>query len=385
MKRLSKIDIGQISLTFLMFSVIVDPTNTIFRIKEIAFVLALLSVALHKFKVYKDAFIIVGVSFAILILTDLFGHLRGYEFDSSTEFGVYKSFLFLFVLLLVKNKHYNFMKAAVPFAILISLVTIYVYFIATFSSTQFSKLYDYFSNKDYFIMVGSRFFLGHNILSVFYKSSPVLVIFLSYIYYIFWKTYKIKYLLCSLLFLTALLLSGTRANMLSGLLLVVAIPIWVKIKNKILIVSAFIFCVFISAMILFGDKKEDSLQLKNEQLYNSLELVKNNNDIMFLGQGAGSVFYAAKERPVCSHTELTYIELFRMFGLFGALTIIFFLILPLILLFRLKPDYYLSFAVGYTAYLFIGGTNPLLIGSTGFTVLAIAYSFAFGNSKLNLK
>ena len=385
MKRLTKIDIGQILLTLLMFSVIVDPTNTLFGIKEISFVLVLLSVIFHKFIVYKDAFVIIGVSFVFLIISSINGHFNGYEFDNITEIGFYKSFLFLFILLLVKNSHYDFIKASFPSVILISIVSICVYVVSIISSILFSYLYEFAYSHDSFIIIGQRIFYGKNILSVFYKTSPILVIFLSYSYCFFWKTYKLKYLLSSLLFFIALIMSGTRANILSALLIIIGIPIWVKIKNKVFIVSCAIFCVIFSALVLFSDKKEESLQLKNEQLVNSIEHIKSNKDIIFLGQGCGSCFYAAKTRPKCSITELSYIELLRMFGLLGALFIIFVFIFPLILMFRRKPLNYIPFAIGYIAYLFIGGTNPLLIGSSGFSVLAIAYSFSFGNSKLELK
>ena len=38
-----------------------------------------------------------------------------------------------------------------------------------------------------------------------------------------------------------------------------------------------------------------------------------------------------------------------------------------------------SFVMGYFAYLFIAGTNPLLIGSTGFTVIMVVYYLSENN------
>jgi len=385
MKKISKIGVGQIALFVLMTAVIVDPTNTLFKMKEVAFAFVLFSLFFHKLKVYKDALIILLISFSILIISSINGHFCGYEFDKQLELSYYKSFLFLFVLLLAKNKHYNFLTAIIPAGIIISIITIYVYLQYDSKGMINEKLYNFLESNDFFVMVGSRKHFNHIIYTAFYKTSPVLVIIMAYIFAIFLDTKEKRYLVCSILFFVVLLLSGTRANILSAILLPVFITLWTKIKNKYLIVIAIIFCIIVAGAYLLSDKNESSIRIKSNTLHNTIELVKNDHHILLLGQGCGSLFFGDSERGITGRTELSYLELLRMFGILGALVIIFFLIYPLILMFRLKPDYYISFAAGYAAYLFIGGTNPLLIGSTGFTVLAIAYSFAFGNSKLILK
>ncbi|HIW35788.1 MAG TPA: hypothetical protein IAA30_02255, partial [Candidatus Treponema faecavium] len=77
----------------------------------------------------------------------------------------------------------------------------------------------------------------------------------------------------------------------------------------------------------------------------------------------------------------SYLELIRMFGIFFSILIVCIYIRPFFLIRKIENFENLSLAISYLAYLFIAGTNPLLIGPTGFMALWIAYVWLYKQNK----
>ena len=109
---------------------------------------------------------------------------------------------------------------------------------------------------------------------------------------------------------------------------------------------------------------------------------------LLIGNGPVSYMYTSARNEWVTLTELTYLELIKNFGLIQSVLIIGILLLPVF--FICKNESYeriqkFSLSLSYVAYLFICGTNPLLISSTGFTALAVAFSFGNGTAFKNLE
>lgn len=395
--KLTKITIGnvaQVALSMLMFVVVIDPTNTIFHLKELCFV-AVLGVAFldyHNLNIQPKIFIIISLIFAVFVFSLVMGNINGYDFADGAAFGFFKSFLFLFLLLIVGDSNFDFFKALTLPAITISIIVIIAFIAILFFPEIGSAIYLFALEKDQTIMMSMRNFLGLDVQSVFYKSSPVLVIPLAY-YFNLWLTSKKKRasrLVMSLLFLAAVLMSGTRANMLSGVMIVVVLFVNKLSKKKIgvaLLLPVATVVIFASSFLVYKllTDNEKSSDIKGALADNLTEQILSNSDIIIFGQGAGSTYDSSSlAHGITSISELSYLEIFRMFGLIGGSVVIVLFLYPLFLMIHSKPPNYGAFLLGYVAYLFIGGTNPLLIGSTGFMVLAIAYSYALTyNNKLS--
>ena len=75
-------------------------------------------------------------------------------------------------------------------------------------------------------------------------------------------------------------------------------------------------------------------------------------------------------------TEWTYIELIRVYGVFSLLilSVVFF---PVYRLWRFAKKDTFSFGIWgtYIIYLFIAGTNPLILSSTGMIMILAIYSY----------
>ncbi len=109
---------------------------------------------------------------------------------------------------------------------------------------------------------------------------------------------------------------------------------------------------------------------------------------LLIGNGPVSYMYTSARNEWVTLTELTYLELIKNFGLIQSVLVVGILLLPVF--FICKNESYeriqkFSLSLSYVAYLFICGTNPLLISSTGFTALAVAFSFGNGTAFKNLE
>ena len=94
------------------------------------------------------------------------------------------------------------------------------------------------------------------------------------------------------------------------------------------------------------------------------------NEFLF-GSGIGSGFYSSGRDQIVYTTELTYLEIIRLYGIVVVSSMIIILIYPLKKLMNTGKNEWLF--ISYLAYLFVGGTNPLIIGSTGALVIILTY------------
>ena len=367
------------------FVLIVDPTNTIFKIKDVFFILFITTCLILFDKVnYNFLKLLIGI-YLIVILTFIFGYIRNYNFDYSSTLLVFKGFAPLIFLLWI-DKLSMFDKFIFP-SIVVSLIVIFTFLTFILNPTLFESLWIFYSSHDDTMALGYRNFLGLEIMSFFYKTLPVLIIPSSIYTYRFFKVKENKFRNFFIMFFInfTLMLSGTRASTLAVMFIVgFNLILWIhRLKlGKILSIPIFAISLisFLSLIFnLISEKDEKSNSIKFSHLESYSELISNNPSIIFLGQGAGSKFYTKAFREMTAKTEWSYLEIFRMFGLFGFLFITTIFFYPLYLIYKKRKilDDSFPMMIGYLMYLFVGGTNPLLLGSTGMVVLLIVYSYYY--------
>jgi hypothetical protein len=375
----------------LVFVLVIDPTNTLFKAKELVFALFIGSSVVCKIKISKDLLLVIMVFFFITLLSLCSGFLQGFQFDRAATFSFIKSLLFLFILLFVRE--FDFLTPLTKASLVIAIVTISVAIIFMWQLSFAPKLYEFIANRDHFIMISEhRYFLGYQVPNYFYKTSPILVIpFAMTLYHAFTSQKKKHYLIAGLFF-TALLFSGTRANILSTVLICGLLFLNQIYKNKfwkqaVLLLLPVVFTAFVFILFKFLLEQEESNLIKIERAASMIDVFKEHPLVLLFGQGPGSLYHTSSGIDgVLYKSELSYLEIIRMFGLIGGGLIILIFVLPLVVAHKNRKQLngYFPFFISYLGYLFIGGTNPLLLGSTGFLALATAYSYVLRKENISI-
>lgn len=367
------------------FILIVDPPNVIFRIKDLVYVaIVLLCMSIYNAVPAKRVCVFLSV-YALLAATLVRGVHAGYEYDYDYAMMIFKSFAPLLLLLWI-DKIELLGKITFP-SICISVVCILITCTMFWFEDIELIIYDFLSDNNNFIMMSRREFLGMSFTGVFYRSLPLVIIPCSVYSYKYWfeKQCKKKNLAISLILFAALFFSGTRASMLSALLIFAgtAITKLYRVKGGMIILYLLlVFGTMFFGMLLFSllaETDEGSNEIKYGHLKSYMELFSENLDVLFWGQGAGGMFYTKGFGEVTVQTEWSFIELIRYFGIFGAIYIVLIYLYPIIVIWkkRFLLQYAFPIISGYILYLLIAGTNPLLINSTGMLALLVVYSYAY--------
>jgi hypothetical protein len=96
------------------------------------------------------------------------------------------------------------------------------------------------------------------------------------------------------------------------------------------------------------------------------------------GEGADTEFYSAGFQQRTTITEVTYLELIRNFGIPVSMILLAALLWPLSMLLRADARAAgLSYlAVPYVAFVFMAGSNPLLLSTTGMLLVVSIWGVA---------
>jgi hypothetical protein len=363
----------------------IDPPNTLLGIKNVAFGLLLLGCLFNCQATWKPAWAIIAIVYAVISVSVVMGYLQGFTFDTQMTKQIYKTYVLLFLLLYI-SKLSLLEKMFFP-ALVIAFIVIIIYSLITFYPPVERPISLFFAAKDNLIKLSRRTFIGIEFLSIYYKSISLLIIPLAFYVYkvLFEDKNKLKNCCLSIMLFIALLFSGTRACMLSAIFLIslmIIIRVYKSKTGKLVALTMICLAMIGSSIIihkLLNDKKEYSLQVRSGHIESYKKLVAEHPLILIVGEGAGSKFYSEGFKEDTALTEWSYAELIRWFGLVGAGIVVFIYFFPLYIFYQKRKilTYSLPARIGYSLYLFIAGTNPLLLGSTGLITLLIMYSYAF--------
>lgn len=384
-----------ISMILLFVDVMLDPTNLIFHVKYVLFGLTLIIWALGNFskKLILPKylwFILLFVSFFMPFYELSIGLINSAIHNVPVGNMVYFNSFFFFVIILVTVSEKMNLTAMFNYSSLtIVLMTLGLYLVLIFNTSLFGDMYRYFVIDKQVVVYALRDYGKTTLLMIFYKTSPLLVFPLSWYLYriLIEKQRKALFINILLLVLTALTLyfSGTRANLVSLVLIVVFyFGYFLFKKSKIWFIWALAFGVLVILFMipsiagLLLNKQEASNVIKFSYLTSYANYFDHHLLSLLFGQGIGGTFYASGLHRFIDVSELTYIELIRIWGIPVSFMFVGILILPLLVELRTKNITHLFIA--YLAYLFISGTNPLLLSSTGMLVLVYVFTNVFLNS-----
>lgn len=384
---LSKVDIrqkiGNFLFLMLILAIVLDPTNTVLHLKDVFFIL-LVGYSAVVFKPDMRYSIHILLIYTAVFASYFFAEMQGNVVDMDKFVAILKSFAPLFMLFWIR--HYNVIKLSVFPSCLACIMILVMYFIAASSEELEYAMYLFTKSHDEMILVGHRYILGIEFPSFYLKSFVDLMFTLFLVFYNLFNSNKpwqcVMFLCATAIFSMAFFMSGTRSTMLLPIFMfcfVLYTTIMKKQKVKYLVYpflafAALMFLVLI--VMLASEKGEFSNDIKYAHLTSYMNLLSEHPSYFIFGQGPATAFYSDGFRRMTMETEWTYIELFRVYGLFS------FLILAVVLhpLYRLWRYLRLSSKVfgiwmTYIAYLFIAGTNPLLLSSTGMIMILAIYSY----------
>lgn len=386
-------------ILLLLIDVFIDPSNKILSAKYLLFigVFAIWFIMLlAQHRTFHIPHYLLYLVIFMSVFMPFYGLLRGITFNTINnneigQFLYYNSFFFFLLILVLQLEKIDLAKTFNNSALIIALITFCTYLIFLLKPGIFSDVYDFFVKQKGAATFSIRNFGGINFLMFYYKTSPILVFPLSY--YLF-KTIneKSKHVIINIIVIIfvsiSLFLSGTRANILSLLLILIFYTgYYIHKKSKTafylgLIISFVLLLIFVPiiAQILF-DRQDYSNQVKFGHANSYLELFENSFVFLF-GHGLGSSFYSEGTYSEVLNSELTYFELIRVWGLPISLVFVFNLMLPIFI--EIYSRRITSMFIAYLAYLFICGTNPLLLSSTGMIVLVYVFNSTLRNYKINI-
>lgn len=375
---------GNALLFLLLLVVTLDPANQVLHVKDYVFVLFVTFNAV----VYRPRFNFLPqilMPYIALVWSFMSAQLLQTPIDAEFFIGMAKGFSML-VLLLWVPFHYDLRLMAKWMAVLLCIVAS-VLFVAVLSSKVIEAgLYAYVKSHGQFIMMSHRNFLGITFYGMYYKSIICVIIpfYLLCHQVLIRRSHLVAGTLSILIIVFAFSTSGTRATMLLPIALIGFATLQMIQRTRLLRFFVYPFIAlgilgFVALVALLASEKgEASNMIKYGHLASYGSLFFHHPEYLLFGQGMGSWMYSAGFRGTVLQTEWTYIELLRTCGIIGTALVLLMIIHPL---WQMRRCYENSEALGvcisYVMFIFIAGTNPLLISSTGMTVMLIIYSYAW--------
>lgn len=381
-------------IALLFADVIIDPTNKIFHLKYILFAMPFLvwlpqlftkKILLHR----SFAIVLFFVCLFMPIYAISFGLINNFVQNTTIGELVYlNSFFFFLIILIVFTEQLDLTRFFNYSSLIIVAITGISYSVLLYNPNTFGLLYDYFVVDKNVAVYGLRKYGDYTLLMMFYKTSPLLIFPLSYYFYQLLIQQNNRHIPLKIIALIAialtLFLSGTRANILSLALIILFYIIFYAYKKSkpIFFVLGFVYLLLaFYSITIIGDlllsRSEISNIVKFGHITSYIEYFSNNVGVLIFGQGIGGTFYSTGINSIVNVTELTYFELIRIWGI--PISICFFTILLFPIYKELQSKNISHLFIAYIAYLFIAGTNPLLLSSTGMLVLVYVFSKVYSS------
>ena len=378
------------SVTLLLFlvSCVFDPADRLFGLKVwlfmLAWVLTIGGLLASRVRpgLPQGLFVYVGLFMAVPGLS-----LAHVAFIGSTVpfegFDLMKGYVLVTLAPLLVLSRIDVLARLCSVLTVLALVIIATY-LALQANPEFYGVLYLFGVNTGIVMIDTRAYGDDvSLLQVYFVTSPMLALSIS------WYTHRARAASSRVarwgawalvaLHVTAMLLAGTRNNIMVAMLL--PLTLWIiSARNKpmaALVVAAMamlLALVFSDELRAFFDPSEVSNNAKIGLLNDYARILSDPLTLLF-GQGLGSYEVWSTKSETFYISELTYLELVRNFGLPGALLMLGLLLYPVWHAFvagRSRVQRTLS--VGYAFYLVMCISNPNLFSSMGILILCVLLS-----------
>lgn len=383
-KRTSLIQLGGNCLFMLLILLfLLDPTNTIFNLKNKVFILFFgYNMIFFKPDWGKSVYFIISIT--VISIACIFAMMRGIHVDFVELKGFYTAFVPLLLLMWI-DKYDVIALSRIP-VFVTALIVVILFWVIFFIPELEGIIYLYMTEHDDTIMMSNRVFLGMKFFCMYCKSTVAMMPVYGLVLYEAVTKGKRTFfgilLLCVLIHL--FLISGTRSSVLLPIALAGMI-LFVFCRNEryfryvfypVMFVVAIAFVVLLTKLLM--EENEPSNLVKYAHLTSYKELFTENTLYIIFGQGPATYFYSAGFHRMTLKTEWTYVEMLRNYGIMS-FVILYILCRPIFSLFKLMKtsDVAIAMFLTYGIYLIIAGTNPLIFSSTGMIVFISFYNIVY--------
>ena len=368
-----------------------DPTGFHSRLKDLLFVVLVIYGVIYCLKRRQYLAPINRITFLIFLLIPLWGmfiaYITGNLNDEGYARGQMRSMLYISIFFFVVTMRLNvILKAVWINGLIMAVVTLILFFLSQLGGIVLAAIYDYCLASDNYTMASNRNFLGYTINGLYYKAGSLIIF--SFIYNLYQYKGPFKLFFTVILYLS-LMVAGSRTPM-----LVQTMILLVYLYDKNIIGK---FLTRVSALVLLGmlvmltyllatQENEKSNEVKYDNFESYVEDIGDKGHPIW-GAGLGSEFYAKGRGVKLSYTELSYMDILRMYGLPVGLCFIFLFFAPCFWLWKYFPrsQFLKRYCLGYVLFLILSGTNPLLLGSIGLTALSLFMAIVNKTSQMEIQ
>lgn len=354
-----------------------DPTGFHSRLKDLLFAVLVIYGAIYclKRRVYLAP--INRITFLTILLIPLWGtfiaYITGELIEPDYATSQVRSMLYISIFLFMVTVKLNVLLKAIWInGIIMAVVTLLLFFLSQLGGIFLAAIYDYCTSSENFTMAYNRNFLGFAINGLYLKAGSLIIF--SFIYNLYQYKGRFKLFFSIILFMS-LMVAGSRTPMLVQVFILL---VYLYDKNIIgrfltrILTIAFLGMFVMLTYMLATQKNERSNEVKYENFESYIEDIGDKGHPIW-GAGLGSKFYAKGRNKKLAYTELSYMDILRMYGLPVGICFIFLFFAPFFWLWKFysRSQFLKRYSQGYVLFLILSGTNPLLLGSIGLTALSM--------------
>ena len=354
-----------------------DPTGFHSRLKDLLFAVLVIYGAIYclKRRVYLAP--LNRVTFITILLIPLWGafiaYITGELKDSAYATSQVRSMLYICIFLFMVTMRLNVLLKAVWInGIIMAVFTLIMFFLSQLGGIFLAVIYDYCNTSGNFTMAYNRNFLGYNVNGLYFTAGSLIIF--SFVYNLYQYRGRLKLVWSIVLFLS-LMVAGSRTPMLVQLLILLVYLYDKNILGKFLTKVSALFLLGMLVMVTYllaTQEKEASNEVKYDNFESYVEDMGDKGHLIW-GAGLGSEFYAKGRGVKLAYSELSYMDILRIYGLPVGIGFIFLFFAPYFWLWKYFPrsQFLRRYCLGYVLFLILSGTNPLLLGSIGLTALSM--------------
>lgn len=365
-----------------------DPTGFHSRLKDLLFMVLVVYGVIYCLKRRQYLAPINRITVLVILTVPLWGmfiaYITGQLKDSGYAMGQMRSMMYIAIFFFVVTMRLNVLLKAVWInGLILATVTLILFFLSQLGGIFLAAIYDYCTLTENYTMAANRNFLGYAINGLYFKAGSLIIF--AFVYNLYQYKGPLKTVFSVILYLS-MMVAGSRTPMLVQTLILLVYLYDRNIIGK--------FLTRMSALVLLGmlvmvtymlatQENEKSNEVKYDNFESYVEDIGDKGHPIW-GAGLGSDFYAKGRGVRLPYTELSYMDILRMYGLPVGIGFIFLFFAPCFWLWKYyKRSLFLKrFSFGYVLFLILSGTNPLLLGSIGLTALSLMMAIVNKTSEM---
>lgn len=355
----------------------IDPTGFHSRLKDLLFVVLVVYGVIYCLKRQQYIASINRITLLAFLLAPLWGIFIAFITDNLTDssyaMSQIRSMLYITIFFYMVTMRLNILLKMIWInGIILAVLTLVLFFLSELGGIFLAAIYDYGNSSGNYMMAYNRDFLGFSVNGLFYKTGSLIIF--SFIYNLYLYKGPFKLVLSVILFLS-LMVAGSRTPMLVQTMILLVYLYDKNVIGKFLTRISTIFLLVMLGLVTYmlaTQEKEGSNETKYENFESYIDDLSEKGHAIW-GAGLGSEFYAKGRGEKLAYSELSQMDLIRMYGvpLGGGLIFLFFAPCFWLWKYYSRSLFLKRYSLGYALFIILSGTNPLLLGSVGLTGLSL--------------